>query len=64
MFTRLYSHNVCDKVDTKLSDQPHFCNKQTKIINTAKDFRKPHISVHDSVPCANGFLGRIFGLEY
>ena len=38
VYTLVHSHNVCDTVDTELSDQPHFCNKQTQIINTAKDF--------------------------
>ena len=54
------SHNVCDTVDPELSDQPLFCNRK---INTANDFRKALIFMHDSVPCANGFWSRKFGLE-
>ena len=56
----VHSHNVCDTVDPELSDQPLFCNRK---INTAKDFRKALIFMHDSVPCANGFWSRKFGLE-
>ena len=32
-------------------------------INTAKDFRKALMFMHDSVPCAKGFWSRKFGLE-
>ena len=46
--------------DTELSDQPLFCNRK---INMAKDFRKARISMHNSVPCENGFWSRKFGLE-
>ena len=60
VYTFVHSHNVYDTIDTVLSDQPHFCNGK---INTAKDFRKALISMHDSVPCANGFWSRKFGLE-
>ena len=44
----------------ELPDQPLFCNRK---INTAKDFRKALISMHDTVPCANGFWSRKFGLD-
>ena len=60
VYTFVHSHNVCDIVDTELSDQPRFCNR---IINTAKDFRKALIFMHDSVPCADGFWSRKSGLE-
>ena len=56
----VHSHNICDTVDTELSDQPLFCNRK---INTAKDFRKALIFMHDSVLCANGFCSRKFGLK-
>ena len=59
-FVFVYSHNVCDTADPELSDQPPFCNRK---INAAKDFRKVLIFMHDSVPCANGFWSRKFGLE-
>ena len=55
-----HSHNVCDTVDTELSDQPLFCNRK---INTVKDFRKVLLFMHNSVLCANGFWSRKFGLE-
>ena len=60
VYTFVHSHNVCDTVDTELSDQPLFCNRK---INTAKDFRKALIFMHDSGLCTNGFWGRKFGLE-
>ena len=60
VFVFVYSHNVCDTADPELSDQPPFCNRK---INAAKDFRKVLIFMHDSVPCANGFWSRKFGLE-
>ena len=56
----VHSHNVCDTADAELSDRPLFCNRK---INTAKDFTKRLIFKHDSVPCANGFWSRKFGLE-
>ena len=56
----VHSVDSCDTVDTELSDQPPFCD--SKMIMT-KDFRKALISVHDSVPCANGFWHRQFGAE-
>ena len=56
----VHSHNVCDTADPELSDRPLFCNRK---INTAKDFRKALIFMHDSVPCAKGFWSRKFGLE-
>ena len=56
----VHSHNVCDTADPELSDRPLFCNRK---INTAKDFRKALIFMHDSVPCAKGFWNRKFGLE-
>ena len=34
VYTFVHSHNVCDTVDTELSDQPLFCYRK---INTAKD---------------------------
>ena len=42
----VHSHNVCDTADPELSDRPLFCNRK---INTAKDFRKALIFMHDSV---------------
>ena len=60
VYTFVHSHNVCDTVDSELSDRPLFCNRK---LNTAKDFRKALIFIHDSVPCANGFWSRKFGLE-
>ena len=60
VYTFVHSHNVCDAADLELSDRPHFCNRK---INTAKDFRKALIFMHDSVSCANGFWSRKFGLE-
>ena len=56
----VHRHNVCDTVDPALSDRPLFCNRK---INTAKDFRKALIFMHDSVPCAKGFWSSKFGLE-
>ena len=56
----VHSHDVCDTADSELSVQPLFCNRK---INTAKDFRKALIFMHDSVPCVNGFWRRKFGLE-
>ena len=60
VYTFVHSHNVCDTVDTELSDRPFFlfCNSK---LNTVKDFRKVLISMHDAVRCANGFWK--FGLE-
>ena len=62
-YTFVHSHNICDTVDIELPDQSlffsFFCNRK---INTAKDFRKALISVHDSVPRANGLWSRKFGL--
>jgi len=60
VYTFVHSHNICDTADPELSDRPLFCNRK---INTAKDFRKSLIFMHDSVPCANGFWSRKFGLE-
>ena len=60
VYTFVHRHNVCDTVDTELSDRPLFCNSK---INTAKDFRKALILMHDSVSCANGFWSRKFALE-
>ena len=60
VYTFVHNHNVCDAVDSELSDQSLFCNRK---INTAKDFRKVLMFMHDSVPCANGFWNRKFGLE-
>ena len=56
----VHSHNVCDTIDPELSDQPLFCNRK---INTAKDFKKALIFMHNSVPCSNCFWSRKFGLE-
>ena len=47
-------------IDTELSDLPPFCNRK---INPVKDFRKAVMSMHDSVPCANGFWHRKFKIE-
>ena len=58
--TFVHSVDGWDTVGTELSDLPSFCNRQ---INTVKDFRKAVISMHDSVPCANGFWHRKFGTE-
>ncbi|WP_419627006.1 hypothetical protein, partial [Thiolapillus sp.] len=58
--TFVHSVDGCDTVDTELSDLPPFCNRK---INSVKDFRKAVISMHDSVPCANGFWHRKFGTE-
>ena len=33
VYTFVHSHNICDIVDTELSNKPHFCNGK---INTAK----------------------------
>ena len=44
VYTFVHSHNVCDTVETELSDRVLFCKRK---INTAKDFRKPIISMHD-----------------
>ena len=55
VYTFVHSHNVCDTVDTELSDQPLFCNGK---LDTAKDFRKALIFMLDSVPCANEILIR------
>ena len=52
VYTFVHSHNVRDTADPELSDRPLFCNKK---INTAKDFRKALIFMHDTVPCAKGF---------
>ena len=60
VYTFVRSHNVCDTVDSELSDQPLFCNRK---INTAKDFKRALIFMHDSVPCANGFWSRKSGLK-
>ena len=60
VYTFVHSHNVCVTVDTELSDQSLFCNRK---INTAKDFRKALIFMHDSVPCAKSFRNRKFGSE-
>ena len=60
VYTFVHSHNICVTVDTELSDQSLFCYRQ---INTAKDFRKQLIFMHDSVPCAKGFRSRKFGSE-
>ena len=46
VYTFVHSHNVCDTADPELSDRPLFCNRK---INTAKDFRKALIFMHDSV---------------
>ena len=48
VYTFVHSHNVCDTVDTELSDQPLFCYRK---INTAKDFRKELIFMHDYSMC-------------
>ena len=53
--TFVHSVDGGDTVDTVLSDLPPFCNRK---ITTVKDFRKAVISMHDSVPCANGFLAQ------
>ena len=58
--TFVHSVNGCDTVDTELSDLPLFFNRK---INLVKDFGKAVISMHDSVPCANGFWHRKFGTE-
>ena len=58
--TFVHSVDGCDTVDIELSDLPSFCNRK---INSVKDFRKAVISMHDSVPCANGFWHRKFGTE-
>ena len=58
VYTFVHSHNICDTVDIEMPDQSLFCNRK---INTAKNFRKALISVHDSVPRANGFWSRKFG---
>ena len=47
-YTFVHSHNVCDTVDPELSDQPLFCNRK---INTAKDFKKALIFMHDCSVC-------------
>ena len=60
VYMSVHSVDSCDTVDTELSDQPPFCD--SKMIMT-KDFRKALISVHDSVPCANGFWRRKFGIQ-
>ena len=60
VYTFVHSHNVCDTADPELSDRPLLCNRK---INTAKDFRKALIFMHDSVPCAKGFWSGKFGLE-
>ena len=46
VYTFVHSHNVCDTENPELSDRPLFCNRK---INTAKDFRKALIFMHDSV---------------
>ena len=51
----VHSHNVCDRTSYL------FVTEGFK--NTAKDFRKALNIMHDSVPCANGFWSRKFGLE-
>ena len=48
VYTFVHSHNVCDTVDTELSDQPLLCYRK---INTAKDFRKELIFIHDYSMC-------------
>ena len=58
--TFVHSVNGCDTVDTELSGLPPFCKRK---VNTVKDFRKAVTSMHDSVPCANGFGHRKFGTE-
>ena len=60
VYTFVHRHNVCETADPELSDRPLFCNRK---INTTKDFRKALIFMHDSVPSANGFWSRKFGLE-
>ena len=58
--TFVHSVDGCGTADTELSDLPSFCNRK---INSVKDFRKVVISMHGSVPCANGFWHRKFGTE-
>ena len=60
VYTFVHSHNICDTVDTELSDQ-HLKKKKIVTVNTVKDFRKVLISMHDAVRCAYGFWK--FGLE-
>ena len=55
-----FAYNVCDTLDIELLVQPHFCNRS---ISSVKDFRKVLSSTQHSVPCANGFWHRKFGLE-
>ena len=58
--TFVHSVDGCDTVDTELSDLPLFFNRK---INLVKDFGQAVISMHDSVPCANGFCHRKPGTE-
>ena len=59
--TFVHSVDGCDTVDTELSDLPRFV--MFRKIKSVHDFRKAVISMHDSVPCANGFWHRKFGTE-
>ena len=60
VYMSVHSVDSCDTVDTELSYLPPFCNKKIDIV---KDFKKVFISMHDSVPCANGFWHKKFGIE-
>ena len=54
--TFVHSVDGCDTVDTELSDLPRFV--MFRKIKSVNDFRKAVISMHNSVPCANGFWHR------